>query len=1469
MFNFFRSNYLFDFSGVNNLSGSRWTDYVFGFGGDDLIHGDGGSDHLFGGAGDDNVFGGAGNDRIYGGTGNDSLFGGEGSDRIYGGRGDDVIGLENNGNVAYGGQGIDQVYIGGSISDFDISPFGRVGNARLTELDEDGNSIGVNKLYSIEEVYFAQDDYTYFLDGRNNAALAADDQVDVSEDGPSTIHGSDLLSNDQEFDGDILTIVDVDGQSANGASISLLDGDVIYDAGDFYQSLGAGETATDSFTYVVDDAKGGTDSATVDVTIVGENDAPDFLGSYDLSIDENTIGAVAAITALDVDGDTLSYSISGGADAALFDIDALTGDLSFVAAPDFEAPVDADANNVYEVQVTADDGNAGSATQDITVAVNDVAETPAIAARINEFHYDNASSDVGEFIEVRVNKGDDVSNASVVLYNGNNGTAYNTLQLADADAFTTNDADYDYYVFNLPSNGLQNGSPDGLALVNGTEVLEFLSYEGEMTAADGPAAGMISSDIGTSETGSALIGESLQRGEGDVWDDPRAETKGGDNSGILEFDGRINEFHYDNAGSDIGEFIEVRASEGVDMSGVSLALYNGSNGTEYNTLQITDATSQQSSGGYTYYVFDLPSNGLQNGSPDGIALVNGSEVVEFISYEGSMTATDGVAIGLVSTDIGVAETGSTAIGDSLQRQEGDTWDAPRAETKGGDNAVSVPFEGRINEFHYDNASSDVGEFIELRVVEGADISDVTLALYNGSNNGVYDTLTASDITSQSSSDGYTYYVFDLPANGLQNGPDGIALVNGSEVVEFLSYEGVLTAADGPALGMSSTDIGVAEDGSTLVGDSLQRLSGDIWDAPRAETKGDANEVVIEPGGPALISSIQGAGSASLMVGTSVTVTAVVVGDFQNDDADASRSLGGFYLQEEDADADGDALTSEGIFVFDSGFGVDVNLGDTVTVTGVVTEYFGETQLGNITSVTVNASGTTMPTAASLSLPSVGTVVDGNGKLVPDLEAYEGMLVEFPQTLTITEMFQLDRFNEIKLSEGGQLEQFTQNNAPDVDGYNAHLEDIGARTIVYDDGLNQQNQVVENLDGFGPDFDTASDIRMGDTIDGLSGVLSYQWAGNSSSQSTWRVRSTENGENSFDKVNTRDDAPADVGGDLKVASFNVLNFFTTIDDGTATSGPSGLEPRGADSVEEYERQLEKLVTTLTEMDADVLGLVELENEFGGDQNGDGVYAIDALVTALNEATSPGTYAFVDPGTTFVDTSDAISVGVVYKTASVTPVAGSVEILTDSDLAGLGGDYGTGAVFDGESTNRAPMAVTFTENATGHDFTVAVTHMKSKGGSGAGNDADAGDGAGNYNETRTEGVNALTDWLATFADEDTLVLGDFNAYAKEDPVTAMTDAGYTDLDHALGGGQSSYVFDGQAGTLDYAFASGDIMDNVTGVTTWDINSSEPDALDYNTDFGRDTTMFDGTEPYRTSDHDPIIIGLDLTEDVFVFG
>jgi predicted extracellular nuclease len=392
------------------------------------------------------------------------------------------------------------------------------------------------------------------------------------------------------------------------------------------------------------------------------------------------------------------------------------------------------------------------------------------------------------------------------------------------------------------------------------------------------------------------------------------------------------------------------------------------------------------------------------------------------------------------------------------------------------------------------------------------------------------------------------------------------------------------------------------------------------------------------------------------------------------------------------------------------------------------------------------------------------------------------------------------------------------------------------------------------------------------VTGLTGIMDFAF-------NQYRIQATETPE--FVNANPREQEAPQVGGTLKVATFNVLNYFTTLGDEGLTSGPDGLEPRGADDTFEFGRQTAKLIAAMGEIHADVFSLLEIENEFG-DQNGDGEFAIATLVAELNDATG-ASYMWVDPGTPYIG-GDAISVGMIYNSQTVQIADGtSIDFLTDDDLAGLGLDFGN-PVFEGEGTSRSPLAATFEQISTGEEFTVAVNHFKSKGSiSPFGDNVDAGDGAGNNNEARLQAAIALDAWLDTNPtgshDPDVLITGDLNSYAMEDPVQYLIGQGYVNTVLSYGGADAySYGFPlGGAsqvqgfGTLDYALASSSLFEQVTGAEVWNINADEPSILDYNDDFKNPDQIesFYAPDQFRSSDHDPVLVGFDLQSRELVLG
>ncbi len=746
----------------------------------------------------------------------------------------------------------------------------------------------------------------------------------------------------------------------------------------------------------------------------------------------------------------------------------------------------------------------------------------------------------------------------------------------------------------------------------------------------------------------------------------------------------------------------------------------------------------------------------------------------------------------------------------------------------------------VNEIHYDNAGTDAAESVEVAGPSGTDLTGWSLVLYNGNGGAPYGTRALSGaIPDQQGGHG----TVAVSHSGLQNGaPDGVALVEpDGSVRQFLSYEGAFTGVGGPADGLVSTDIGVSESDATPAGHSLQlggtgTSYGDFaWSAAGPATSGQPNtgqtfgngggDPDPEPtpvcGDPATaIHDIQGAdASFDPAYGGTRTIEGVAT----------AAMLGGVWVQEEAADADADTETSEGIFVFLAGATPPAE-GSVVRVAGTVAEFRGKTQLTDVTALE-DCGAAQAPVAAT----DVRFPLDAPG----DLERYEGMKVALGDELVISEYFNYDRFGEVvvgKPVEGDRLWTPTAVAEPGAPA-RALDEEYDRRVLTIDDASSAQNPSSVPHPGNGRPFSLDNRFRGGDTVTGITGILDEAFG-------SYRLQPTQYGD--FTVRNPRpQDAPA-VGGDVQVASFNVLNYFLTLDRDGNRCGPSrDQDCRGADDATELARQRAKLVAALAELDADVVGLMEMENTTGVEPAAD-------LVAGLNDRLGAGTYDYVDTG---VVGTDAIRLGFLYKPATVSPV-GETAVL----------DASVDPRFD-DTRNRPMLTQTF-DTATGaaERFTVSVNHLKSKGSACSG-DPDTGDGQGNCNGTRTAAAEAIVDYLAGdptgSGDLDHLVIGDLNAYDHEDPVRALEAGGFADQVKRFGGERAyGYVFDGRAGYLDHALANASLAGQVTGTAEWHINADEPDILDYDTSFKPDAVdAIHAPDAYRSSDHDPVLVGLDL--------
>lgn len=639
-----------------------------------------------------------------------------------------------------------------------------------------------------------------------------------------------------------------------------------------------------------------------------------------------------------------------------------------------------------------------------------------------------------------------------------------------------------------------------------------------------------------------------------------------------------------------------------------------------------------------------------------------------------------------------------------------------------------------------------------------------------------------------------------------------------------------------------------------------RIGGFALGENDTPTQENVCDVVTPPAGPiaATIPQIQSAGDVSPFDGQIIVTTGVVTADFQGGD-----QLRGFFMQ--DQLGDNDPLTSDGIFVFDPD-GVDVQVGDVVQVTAQVTEFFGFTELNNVSEINVIAINSTASAQITPTVISLPETVDG------ELERYEGMLVEIAQPMTVAQNFFLGRYGQMTLSSAdesgvaGRLFQPTNQFPASSPEAIALAQSNARRILILDDGQDisgfGDNPVPVPYLGFPPQV-----IRAGDEVSNLVGVLDFGRINSVSTPSRdYRLHPTQ--APSFTNINQREvvlTTPVNTNGRLSVASFNVLNYFTTIDGQGSICGPQVNQGcRGADSASELQRQQDKIVSAIQALDADIVGLIEIENNGFGPGS-----AIQTLVDAVNMAYNGSdvdnvinseTYRVVEvavngsPDEALGD--DVITVGYIYKPASVSPV-------------GLTATLDTGA-FDqtqDDGISRQPLAVSFSEVSTDEVFTVVVNHLKSKRPPSTpqndGND-DQGDGQGSWNLRRTEAAKQLASWLATnptgIDDDDILIIGDLNAYGQEDPILALNQAGYIDLVRSFNSETAySFIFDGQSGYLDHALANDSLASQVTGAIEWHINTDEPQVIDYDQNFNPEG--YYNADPFRSSDHDPVVVGLNL--------
>lgn len=582
-----------------------------------------------------------------------------------------------------------------------------------------------------------------------------------------------------------------------------------------------------------------------------------------------------------------------------------------------------------------------------------------------------------------------------------------------------------------------------------------------------------------------------------------------------------------------------------------------------------------------------------------------------------------------------------------------------------------------------------------------------------------------------------------------------------------------------------------------------------------------------------ISAIQGTGDKTPLDQQTVTTLGIVTAAYP------TGNFNGVYLQTPGSGGvekkQGDA--SDAIFYYSKEAAANLKIGDCVEVTGKASEYFGLTQL----------SGGSFTTRQGCD-PVAETVLETLPATDADKEPYEGMLIMPKGTYTITNNYQLNQYGQLGLAFGDQpLFVATDVVRPGKAADDYEAENL-TKYITLDDGSSwdyMKNDTAKKSPL--PYLSQATPMRTNSKVTFTKPVIldyRYQW----NFQPTSQVVGSHAPFLTSEK--DRPAKPADVGGDVKLATFNVLNYFTDLgekEDNCKFYADMNGDPvatnyctvRGAYSESAFKDQQEKIVAAINGLGADVVGLEEVQNSaqipYKPGQNRD--KALAALVNALNDA--GGTWAYVPSPTVVPGSEDVIRTAFIYNPTTV-ELVGPSRILIDDAFANA----------------RQPLAQEFKATGTTTSFVAITNHFKSKG-----SGDDDGTGQGKSNPSRVAQAKALTTWANTlpeFKDKAIFLIGDFNAYSMEDPVTEIENAGFSNLIEAGKAHLTTYQFGGRLGSLDHEFANAKARELVTGATIWNINADESIAMQYSRRRYNVVDFHEAT-PFASSDHDPAIVGI----------
>ena len=609
----------------------------------------------------------------------------------------------------------------------------------------------------------------------------------------------------------------------------------------------------------------------------------------------------------------------------------------------------------------------------------------------------------------------------------------------------------------------------------------------------------------------------------------------------------------------------------------------------------------------------------------------------------------------------------------------------------------------------------------------------------------------------------------------------------------------------------------------------------------------------------------GDGDDSQLINQTVETKGVVTAAYPKGENANLKGLEGFTIQTPGTGGTWDPTrtASDGLFVFmGKSSATTPSIGECVVVKGKVAEHSGVKNATAATQSLTQLLPQSITTATDCD-PVKPTELSG----VPtqdQMEALESMLVLPKDTWTITDNYKTNRYGTLSLTPGTEvLRTATDVVAPGAPAQ-AYEAENAAKTIDLDDASTtdltnfKQNGHKERYAYLA----NGAPARVGYHVTFTKPVVLESRFGSFVFQPTQMTAG--NPDRSPVTITGERPAAPTVSGDTKVATFNVLNYFSDL--GENEPGCKGYEDRnhkyvtdkdcklrGAWSSQAFANQQTKIVQAINTIDADVVALEEIENPVASGVSTDRDGALKSLVNALNAAAGSEVWAYVPSPSTVPANEDVIRIAFIYKKATITPVGDSV-IYDDPAYTGLA---------------RQPLAQEFKPitdaNHEGKNFVVIANHFKSKGsapknlsGAEAAANTDNGDGQGNSNGVRIKQARALATFAQRFNGTPTLLVGDFNAYTKEDPLKVLTDAGWA---HESGHGDSSYVYGGRSGSMDHVFANSAAHPLITEVKSWAVNAQESIAFEYSRANYNAYLAFEADNPYRASDHNPEIIGLNL--------